>query len=362
MRPNFADGAAHRAQNAHRTAMSESFSSPARILVTGASGYVGSATTRALGVAGYHVVALDRQAPRDPETLGMAEFVLMDIREERRVLDTLLEHEITAVVHIAGLKSVAESFRDPARYFDHNFSGSVHVLSAMAAASVRNFVFSSSAAVYGSPASLPITEDAPMRPMNPYGESKALVEHVLPWFLNCHGIEYVTLRYFNAAGATSDGRFGEDWSGAVNLIPVAIRAALTDETVELFGSDYPTPDGTAIRDYVHVADLAAGHVAAIRYLAAGGRSEVFNLGTGRGASVAEVLAAVQQKARGDLKIADRPRRIGDAPAAWADISRAERVLGWRPANDLNAIVDSAWRWHEQQRRLVRVAGSPSDGC
>jgi UDP-arabinose 4-epimerase len=334
--------------------MSEANPPPARILVTGASGYVGSATTRALGVAGYNVVALDRQAPRDPEILGMAQFLLVDVREERRVLDALLEHEITAVVHIAGLKSVAESFTDPARYFDYNFSGSLHVLNAMAAAGVRNFVFSSSAAVYGSPASLPITEDAPMQPASPYGESKALVERVLPWFLTCQGIEYVTLRYFNAAGASSDARFGEDWTGAVNLIPAAIRAAMTDGTVELFGRNYPTPDGTAIRDYIHVSDLAAAHIAAVRYLAAGGQSDVVNLGTGRGASVAEVLAAIQKKAGGGLKISDRPPRKGDAPAAWADISRAERVLGWRPEHDVDAIVDSAWRWHERQLESPRA--------
>jgi UDP-glucose-4-epimerase GalE len=325
------------------------------ILVTGGAGYIGSHVVRAL--APHHrVIVLDRRPV--PEALRqVCRFEAGDVRD-RAALERLFASEpVEGVVHLAGLKSVAESVVAPERYFDNNVHGTVVLLSAMAGAGVRRLIFSSSAAVYGVPSSLPVTEEAPTRPENPYGESKLLVERMLPWFERAHGITSVSLRYFNAAGAAEDGAIGEDWSEAANLVPLVMRAALgASSGVEVFGTDYPTPDGSAIRDYIHVLDLAEAHLLGLRHLLGGGPSLVVNLGTGAGASVLEVIDAVRRIGGVELPVRFGPRRPGDPPEVWADNSRAVEALGWRPRRGLAEIIETAWRWHAG---TGRPAASPS---
>jgi UDP-glucose-4-epimerase GalE len=316
------------------------------VLITGGAGYIGSHVVRHLHPT-FQVVVLDRR-PVPPAIASECQAYLGDARDAALLDRLFAEHRVSGVIHIAGDKSVEESFRLPAQYFDNNYGGSLAVLAAMSRAGVGNFIFSSSAAVYGEPDILPITEESPTRPANPYGESKLLVERSLPWFDRCHAIRFVSLRYFNAAGASPDGDIGEDWNRAVNLIPVVMRvAAGRDGAVNVFGSDYETPDGTAIRDYIHVVDLAEAHGAALRHLLGGGGSDIVNLGTGLGASVGEVLDAVRRVSAAPVPAVMSPRRPGDPPAVWADNQRAAQVLGWRPRFGLVDIVETAWRWHSQ---------------
>ena len=320
---------------------------PETILVTGGSGYIGSHVVRALHPR-HRVIVLDRRPP--PGAIReICRYERGDVRD-RALLDRLFAAEqVAGVVHLAGLKSVAESIAAPERYFDINVHGTIVLLSAMVNAGVRRFIFSSSAAVYGAPISLPVTEAAPTQPENPYGESKLLVERTLPWFERAHGIRFVCLRYFNAAGAALDGEIGEDWSQATNLVPLVMRAALgASAEIEVYGTDYPTPDGSAVRDYIHVVDLADAHVLALRHMLEGRSSLVANLGTGAGASVLEVIEAVGRIGATEVPARMGPRRPGDPPAVWADNARAIEMLGWRPRYGLDEIVATAWRWHTRQ--------------
>jgi UDP-glucose-4-epimerase GalE len=317
---------------------------PGSILVTGGSGYIGSHVVRRLHPA-FQVLVVDRQPIPEP-IRGICDFQQGEVGDRALLGRLLAENQVAGVIHLAGLKSVAESLEVPERYFENNVHGSLNLLGAMADAGVSTFIFSSSAAVYGVPTSLPVTEDAPTRPENPYGESKLLVERMLPWFERAHGIRSVSLRYFNAAGASFDGSIGENWSQAANLIPLVMRAALGESPeIEVYGTDYPTPDGSAIRDYIHVVDLAEAHVLALRHLLDGGDSVIANLGTGAGASVLEVIGAVERIGQTVVPVRLGPRRAGDPPAVWADNARAEKLLNWRPRHGLEEIVSTAWRWH-----------------
>ena len=258
---------------------------------------------------------------------------------------TIRERGVEAVIHFAALKSVEDSFADPWGYLSVNVGGSFDLFQAMARTGVGRLVYSSSCAVYGTPSDLPVRETSELRPENPYGETKLLVERGLHW-LRGAGVQAVSLRYFNAAGASLDGRHGEDWTSAPNLVPVVIKATLGyGPPVRILGSDYPTPDGTAIRDYIHVADLADAHVRAVEALADGLTDATLNLGTGVGSSVREVIGAVARTAGRDVPTIEAARRAGDPAAIWADASRAETVLGWRARHDLASIVETAWRWH-----------------
>ncbi|HEX2766286.1 MAG TPA: UDP-glucose 4-epimerase GalE [Candidatus Limnocylindria bacterium] len=314
-----------------------------RILVTGGAGYIGSAVVRRLVAAGHEVAVLDLQLAH-PDAVAGAPGLQGDVRNATDVTAALRRFAPGAVIHVAGIKSVAESMAEPARYFATNTGGTLTLLQAMVAAGIRSFIFSSSAAVYGSGATSPIVEDSPAEPMNPYGESKLQAERMLPWFEQAHGIRYMALRYFNVAGASADGRFGEALANAVNLIPVALRATLTGEPMSILGDDWPTPDGTAIRDYIHVDDLADGHLAAVEALAAGTASGILNLGTGRGASVREVLTAVERATGRPVPATVTERRPGDSAAVFADVSRAKEMLGWQARRGLDEIVADAWRY------------------
>jgi UDP-glucose-4-epimerase GalE len=317
-----------------------------RILITGGAGYIGSLTARHLAEAGHAPVVLDDLRNGHRAAVGTLPLVVGDVRDVDLVAATIAEHAIDAVIHFAALKSVEDSVADPGAYFDDNVGGTLGVLRAMARTGVRRIVFSSSCAVYGMPASLPVTETSPIQPMNPYGESKALSERLLPWFEATHAIRFAALRYFNAAGAAEDGSVGEDWTGAQNLIPVVLRtAAGRQSVVRVFGTDHPTPDGTAIRDYIHVLDLAEAHRCALEAIDRDEASLTVNVGTGVGASVLEVLDAARRITGRDIPSEEAPRRAGDPPAVWADTRLATERLGWRASRRLDDIVRTAWRWH-----------------
>jgi UDP-arabinose 4-epimerase len=317
------------------------------ILVTGGAGYIGSHACKALALAGHTPVTLDNLVYGHPEAVRWGPFVEGDVGDERLVRRVLREHRIDAVLHFAGYAYVGESMGAPGKYFHNNFANTLALLEAMRAESVRRIVFSSTCATYGIPERLPIGEDHPQRPVNPYGESKLFVERLLRWFGSAHGLRHAALRYFNAAGADTDGEAGEDHEPETHLIPLAIEAALGRRgPVSIFGTDYPTPDGTAIRDYIHVTDLADAHVLALQRLLADGDSIELNLGTGQGSSVREVIRAIEAAGVRRVPCIEAPRRAGDPPELVAATGRAGEVLGWTPRHsDLANIVATAWRWH-----------------
>jgi UDP-glucose 4-epimerase len=319
------------------------------ILITGGAGYIGAITAELLAQRGDDVVVLDslelgfRSALPDGIPLVEA-----NVADTDAVTRAVKDHKVDAVVHFAAYKAAGESMSKPGKYFVNNVGNSARLVDALAHAGVQRFVFSSTAAVYGTPERVPVSEDEHLAPESPYGESKLMVERILGWYDRTHALRSVSLRYFNAAGATLDGDRGEDWSQSANLVPVAIKAAMgASGPLNVFGTDYPTHDGTAIRDYIHVLDLAAAHAAALDYLAAGGATTAVNLGTGTGSSVMEVIDAVQRAGSVDVPCTLAPRRPGDPTAVFADNTRARELLGWTPRYDLDDIVVSAWRWHQQ---------------
>ena len=317
-----------------------------RILVTGGAGYIGSQTARRLVAAGHEVTIVDDLGRGHRGAVGDLPLVVGDVRDRALVGGILARRGIEAVIHFAALKSVEESVREPGLYFDDNVGGTLAVLRAMADTGVRRIVFSSSCAVYGPPDHSPVDETAPVRPINAYGESKLLSERLLPWFEASHGIRSAALRYFNAAGAAPDGSTGEDWTDAPNLIPVVLGAAAGRRpAVHIFGTDHPTPDGSAIRDYIHVLDLAEAHLRALEVIDAEDRSLTVNVGTGTGISVLEVLEAARRITGRPIPAIASPRREGDPSAIWADTRRATEELGWRATRSLDDIIESAWRWH-----------------
>lgn len=318
-----------------------------RVLVTGGAGYIGSHTVARLRDAGHDVVVLDNLERGHPNAIPGVPLVVGDIASEPLLREILGEHRIDAVMHFAARKSVGELVADPARYFEVNVGGSLNLLRAMTDAGVSMLVLSSSCAVYGTPDELPVRETSPTRPDSPYGESKLMMERMATWFEGSAGIRSVALRYFNAAGAALDGSNGEDWRGAENLIPLVLQAAAgVRPAIDVYGDDYPTPDGTCIRDYVHVLDLADAHVAALDHLAKGGSTVALDLGTGRGASVLEVIEMAQTVSGRPVEVRRAPRRPGDPAAIWAEGRLAREVLGWAPQYDLRSILSSAWRWHD----------------
>ena len=312
------------------------------ILVTGGAGYIGSHTVRQLRAEGRDVVVLDSLERGNRDALLGAPFVQGDISDSSLVAEVCREHGVDSVIHFAAYKSVGESMTDPAKYWRNNVQGTVDLLEGMLAADVRRIVFSSSAAVYGNPDSLPIREDAPLRPENVYAETKAVMERVIHWYGQTHGVRWVSLRYFNAAGASSDGVLGENWDMSTNLLPLVMKAALgASGPVKVFGDDYPTPDGTGVRDYIHVEDLAIAHSKAIDYLELGRESITLNLGTGHGYSVMEIIRATESVLGRPVPYEVVERRPGDPATVYADHELASRAIGWHPRHLIDAIVRSA---------------------
>lgn len=336
------------------------------ILVTGGAGYIGSHTVRRLSELGHRVVVLDSLTTGHAEAVLGAPLVVGDIADVDLVRTVCAEHDVTACVHFAAFKNVGESMAHPERYWRNNVAGSAALIEALLAAGVRQLVFSSSCSVYGTPATVPVGEGASVAPESVYAESKAMVERMLAWQATTSGLASIGLRYFNAAGASHDALIGEDWTHSQNLIPVVMQAALgVRPEVQVFGGDYPTPDGTCIRDYIHVHDLANAHVAALDLLAreapaaldagATGSWRAVNVGTGVGTSVLDVIRATEAVAGRPVPHTIVDRRAGDPVAVWADPSGAEQLLDWRASLSLGDIIDTAWQWHR------RTAAPPDRG-
>ena len=316
------------------------------VLVTGGAGYIGSLTVRLINERGRDVVALDSMEFGHAAAVGDVPLVQADVGDRRAVLEAVDRFGVDSVIHFAAYKSPAESMAQPQRYFGNNSCHTASLLETLHEAGLSRFVFSSTCAVYGTPSSVPVSEDAPVRPESPYGESKAVTERVLAWYDTCLGLRSVTLRYFNAAGAWPDGSIGEDWTVTINLIPLLMKAMLgRSAPLRVYGTDYPTPDGTAVRDYVHVVDLADAHLKALEHLEHGGETTVLNLGTGIGSSVLEVLAAAERITGKAVPHELAPRRPGDPVALYADNSKSKDVLGWSGTSTLEEIIGSAYAWH-----------------
>ena len=316
------------------------------VLVTGGAGYIGSHTVRALREAGTEVVVLDSLEFGHHEAVLDAPLEVGDIADDALVSRVVEQYSVDAVVHFAGYKAAGESMEMPERYFDNNVARTNRLLDTLRAHGVDRFVFSSSCSVYGSPSTLPVDEAHATGPESPYAESKLIVEQMLRWYSECHGLRSVALRYFNAAGASADARIGEDSPRPLNLVPLAMLAALGKvPKLSVFGTDYPTPDGTCIRDYIHVDDLADAHVRALDHLAGGGETCALNVGTGTGSSVLEVVDGAKRVSGVDIPVELTDRRPGDPSAVWADNTRVREVLGWEPQYALEEILASAWAWH-----------------
>ena len=316
------------------------------ILVTGGAGYIGSHAARALSRAGHEVWAYDNLSLGHRAAAPPGRLIVGELADRELLERTFAERRIEAVMHFAAFAAVAESVADPAKYYQNNVVAGLALLEAMRAASVTRIVFSSTTATYGDPERLPISEDEPQRPINPYGFAKLVIERALADYAKAYGFGYAALRYFNAAGACPEGDLGEDHTPESHLIPIVLEVALgRRQRMTIFGDDYPTPDGTCVRDYVHVDDLAAAHVAALDRLAAGEGLQL-NLGTGRGHSVREVIEACRRVTGHAIPCDMGPRRAGDPPQLVADSRRAQALLGWRPKySELDSIVETAWRWH-----------------
>jgi UDP-glucose-4-epimerase GalE len=319
--------------------------SKSRILVTGGAGYIGSNTTLQLLDAGYDVVVVDNLSRGNRSAVDPARLRVVDLLDTEGLVRVMEESPCQAVIHFAAFIAVGESMKLPEIYFHNNTAGSLSLMTAMLKAGIRNIVFSSTAAVYGMPERIPIQESEPYAPVNAYGASKVMVEQMLDWFDRIHGLRSVCLRYFNASGADPAGRAGESHEPETHLIPLIFEAVRSGKPVTLFGNDYPTPDGTCIRDYIHVTDLARAHIAAVEWLAGGGASKRYNAGTGTGFSVNEILRAVEKVTGKQVPFTFGPRREGDPPSLVADSTRLQTELGWKPQDSsIERIVETAWAW------------------
>ena len=331
------------------------------ILVTGGAGYIGSHAAKALARAGYEPVTYDNLGRGHRAAVKWGPLVEGDLADRALLVETLRRHNIAAVMHFAAFAYVGESVTEPERYFRNNVANSLVLLEAMGEAGVGRIVFSSTCATYGLPEKMPIAEDTPQRPVNPYGESKLMIERMLYWLGQARGLGSAALRYFNAAGADPDGEIGEEHDPETHLIPLVLQTALGQRAgVEIFGTDYPTPDGTAVRDYIHVHDLAEAHVLALAHLLKGGSSLALNLGTGQGHSVRAVIDAAERVTGRPIARRETARRSGDPPTLVADARAAQAALGWTPRlSGLDEIVASAWRWHT---RASNSLSSPGRGA
>jgi UDP-glucose 4-epimerase len=317
----------------------------ARILVTGGAGYIGSHTVYFLRKRGHSVVVVDNLSRGDRANVPEGILRVVDLRDTARITSILKEERCEAVIHFAAYISVGESTKAPELYFANNVGGSSSLFEAMQQAGVNKLVFSSTAAAYGNPPRVPITEDQPIAPINPYGDSKVMVERMIELLDRYRGFRSIRLRYFNACGAEPEAGLGERHDPETHLIPLVLRAVLTGEPVTVFGEDYDTPDGTCIRDYIHVSDLAEAHIKAVEHLLHNGAEAVFNVGTGLGHSVREVLSAVETVSGRKVPYVSGPRREGDPPRLVADSQKLQRTLAWKPVRaDLERIIADAWQF------------------
>ena len=321
------------------------------ILVTGGAGYIGSHACKALAQAGYTPVAYDNLGRGHREAVRWGPLIEGDLADRDRLVATLRRIDAAAVMHFAAFAYVGESVTQPELYFRNNVANSLVLFEAMQAAGVKRIVFSSTCATYGLPDQMPIAETTPQHPVNPYGESKLMIERMLHWLGPAHGLRHVALRYFNAAGADPDGAIGEEHEPETHLIPLVLFTALgRRDAVDIYGTDYATPDGTAIRDYIHVHDLAQAHVLALGHLLGGGDSVALNLGTGQGHSVREVIAAAERVTGRAIARRETPRRAGDPPRLVADARKAQAMLNWTPRlSGIADILASAWAWHTRPK-------------
>ena len=322
-----------------------------RVLVTGGAGYVGSHAAKLLDESGHDVLIVDNLAEGHRSAAGKLPLVEVDLIDRDRMTALLKKHDIEAVMHFAAFAYVGVSVREPAKYYQNNVVGALALLDAMRAAGVHRIVFSSTCATYGIPTRVPIGEDHPQNPISPYGFTKLVIERALADYSHAYGLAYAALRYFNASGAAADGAIGEDHDPETHLIPLVLGVALGQrEYVEVFGTDYPTPDGTCIRDYIHVDDLAAAHLAALEKLEPGAALKL-NLGTGNGASVQQVIDTCRAVTGHPIPTRAAARREGDPPALVADPSAAKRILGWEARyKTLRPIIETAWAWHKNHPR------------
>lgn len=320
------------------------------ILVLGGAGYIGSHTVKALCDENADVVVADNLITGHAEAIdNRARFYEGDLRDIEFLNNLFKKEKIDAVIHFAAYSLVGESVVDPLKYYDNNLCGTKVLLESMVKNNVDKIVFSSTAATYGEPERVPIMENDRTEPTNPYGETKLSMEKMFKWTGNAHGLRFVSLRYFNACGADESGKIGEDHNPESHLIPIILQVPNGKrEFVSIFGTDYPTPDGTCIRDYIHVTDLAQAHILAVKYLMSGGKSDIFNLGNGVGFSVKEVIETARKVTGHTIPAKETPRRAGDPAQLIASSGKAKKVLGWKPEHDsLEEIIASAWNWHKK---------------
>ncbi|MBI4999321.1 UDP-glucose 4-epimerase GalE [Candidatus Gottesmanbacteria bacterium] len=317
-----------------------------RILVTGGAGYIGAITTQELLKKGFEVVVFDNLSVGHREAAGNTPFYQGDLLNKKDLKMVFEQNKLEAVIHFAALALAPESMVKPYEYFKNNILGGLNLLETMNDFFCKKIIFSSTCAVYGTPQKLPVTEDTPLHPESVYGESKLAFERILYWYDQIYKIKYISLRYFNAAGATLDGKLGEDHRPETHIIPLAIEAAVSQEQFTLYGDTYPTLDGTCVRDYIHVLDLAEAHILALEYLEKKSASKIFNLGAERGYSNKEVLEMVKKVTGVDFKVKVGQKREGDPAEIFADSSKIKREFGWQPKySDLATIVETAWKWH-----------------
>jgi UDP-arabinose 4-epimerase len=327
-----------------------------RVLVTGGAGYIGSHACKALAAAGHQPITYDNFAGGHRWAVRYGPLEEGDVGDQDRLAEVFAAHRPEAVMHFAALISVGESVESPETYYRTNLAGAINVLAASRAAGVERFVFSSTGTIHGQPTSMPIVETMPMAPISPYARSKAMVEQILIDLAQASGMAIASLRYFNACGADPEGELGEAHSPETHLIPLVLAAARDRSPLTLNGDDYPTPDGTCVRDYIHVSDLALAHVLALNALTPGHGLRAYNLGVGRGLSVKQIIDAARTVTGAPIAVRLGPRRPGDAPAMWADPTRARNELGFRPEHSsLETIVETAWRWMSDPPNYARAA-------
>ena len=324
------------------------------ILITGGAGYIGSHINKIITSQGYETIVVDNLSNGHKEFVKWGLFYEVDLRDELQLSAVFERHEIEAVIHLAAYAYVGESVGNPQKYNNNNIISTLSLLNVMLKYNVKNIIFSSTCAVYGVPHSLPITENNPLTPINPYGETKAFIEKVLKQYHKSYNLNYISLRYFNVAGGDFDCDIGEFHEPETHLIPIALNKAYNQESIDIFGDDYDTNDGTCIRDYIHVLDLADAHILALKHLLKTQESDVFNLGTEHGYSNLDIIKSIENILDSKIKINFSQRREGDPDKLVASNRKAKEILNWEPKySDINVIIESAWKWYKKQNKLTR---------